>query len=131
MILVDSSIYIDWLRRRTEPHLHLEPWIRSGRICICGPVRVEVLRGVIDPRQRDRVAEFFDLLDDVPITHQLWSEAAELAWKLDRKGRVLPLTDIVIAACAVKADAVVVTRDPYFSHIPGLDVRSAMPAFDE
>lgn len=120
MILVDSSLYIDWLRRRVEPHRRLEPWLRSGEVCGCGVVRAEVLRGVVDPAQKSRIEEFFELLPEVPCDAELWREAANLAWRLDRQGKVLPLTDIVIAACAFRAGATLISTDPHFGEIPDL-----------
>jgi predicted nucleic acid-binding protein len=120
MILVDSTLYIDWLRERTNFHVRLEPWLRSGRLVGCGVVRAEVLRGVVDRRQRDRTAEFFGLFPEVPTDRDLWGQVAGAAWDLDRRGRVLPLSDIVIGSCAVRAGAALVSSDPHFRDFPGL-----------
>jgi predicted nucleic acid-binding protein len=51
----------------------------------------------------------------------IWHETLELAWQLDRQGRVLPIQDIHIAACALSIDAVVLTHDAHFREIPGVD----------
>jgi predicted nucleic acid-binding protein len=45
-----------------------------------------------------------------------------LAWELDRQGDVLPLTDLVIASCALRIDAAVLTLDHHFALVPGLRV---------
>lgn len=127
MILIDSSVYVDWLRGRVRFDGMLEPWIRARMLCGCGLVRVEVLRGVLHPRQKRRVMEFFDLFPEVPIDGRLWGEAAELAWSLDRRGRVLPLTDVVIASCALRAQAILITSDQHFSSIPDLKTLPALP----
>ena len=100
MLLIDSTICVDWFRRRIEPREIIEPWIRARALAICGVIRVEVIRGVISARQKARVAELFDALEEAPTDAALWEDAAERAWTLDRKGIVLPLTDILIAACA-------------------------------
>jgi predicted nucleic acid-binding protein len=50
-------------------------------------------------------------------------EAAELAWTLDRKGIVIPAQDLVIACCAHRIGAVVLTMDAHFRRIPDLLVR--------
>ena len=52
----------------------------------------------------------------------LWDEAWQLAWTLDRKGFTLPLQDVVIACCAKRAGAAVMTRDKHFRQIPDLRV---------
>ena len=129
MLLIDSTIYVDWFRRRIEPREIIEPWIRARALAICGVIRAEVIRGVISARQKARVAELFDALEEAPTDAALWEDAAELAWTLDRKGIVLPLTDIVIAACARRSNAVVVTGDDRFSKIPGLNTLRDVPRF--
>jgi predicted nucleic acid-binding protein len=59
---------------------------------------------------------------NVPTLNRLWEEAADLAWKLDRKGIVIPGTDVIIAACAMKIGAAVLTSDAHFQRIEGLRV---------
>jgi predicted nucleic acid-binding protein len=127
MLLIDSTTYVDWFRRRVEPQEIIEPWIRAREIAICGVIRAEVIRGVIDPRQKSRIGELFDILEEVSTDSVLWHDATELAWRLDRKGIVLPLTDIVIAACARRIDATVITLDDHFSQVPQLRVLRDVP----
>jgi hypothetical protein len=57
---------------------------------------------------------FFDLLPEIPTDGQLWHAVNELAWKLDRKGCVAPLTDIAIACCAQRAGATLISTDAQF-----------------
>jgi predicted nucleic acid-binding protein len=127
VILVDSTVWIEWLRTRVEPHRILAPWIQTRAAAICGVVRVEVLRGVICAEQKARLEDLFDLLDDIPTDARAWVEATNLAWQLDRRGLVIPLSDLVIATCARRVQATVVTTDRHFSHIPGLAVRTSLP----
>jgi hypothetical protein len=124
MILVDSSVYVDWIRDRIEPQRMLEPWIRNGVVWTCGVVRLEVVRGIRHPDQKARTEEFFDLLSDVPCDGALWKQATDLAWRLDREGKVLPVSDLVIAACALAVNARVLTTDEHFHHIPELQCLS-------
>jgi len=65
----------------------------------------------------------FAAMHEVPMGPALWSEVAELAWELDRRGEVLPLTDVAIAAWAREAGAAVITTDPHFKKVTGLKVR--------
>jgi len=69
----------------------------------------------------------FDLMVEVPTDERLWRKVTDLACKLDRRGAVLPLTDVVIACCAFAVDTAVVTTDPHFSQIPGLTVKRSLP----
>ena len=126
MIIVDSSIYIQWLRQRIELHEVLEPWIRTSQLFCCGIIRAEVIRGIIPPRIKNQLHTFFDFLNDIPISREICYSASELAWTLDRKGVVLPVTDIIIACCAKKAGAVVISDDKHFRRIPGVESRASL-----
>lgn len=75
---------------------------------------------------RSEFSELFDLMVDVPTDGRIWSMVADLAWKLDRRGAVLPLTDIVIACCALIVHTGVITTDPHFSQIPELTVKRSL-----
>lgn len=126
MILVDSCIYIRWLRERADIFVKLGDHLRRGDLATCGVVRAEVLRGVVSVLVRARMELLFSTMHEVPMVPELWTDVAELAWELDRRGEVLPLTDIAIAACAKVAGATVITTDLHFAKVPGLKVREAM-----
>jgi hypothetical protein len=55
----------------------------------------------------------FDVMNDIP-TDDLWRSATELGWKLDRRGIVLPVSNLIIASCAIRADVSVLTLDNDF-----------------
>jgi len=63
---------------------------------------------------------------NVPTDNRLWWAAEETVWRLARQGVRLPLTDVVIACCAQRIGAVVLTFDRHFSLIPGLRVISEL-----
>jgi predicted nucleic acid-binding protein len=127
VILVDSTIYIDWFRQRIDPRPLLESFIKSRSLAVCGVIRAEVIRGVIHPNQKMRIDVFFDLMEDIEIGSSIWHQVSELAWRLDRQGTVLPLADIVIACCALQMDAILITADSHFSKISDLKTCRALP----
>lgn len=51
-----------------------------------------------------------------------WPDATDLIWQLDRHGKLIPSTDIIIAACALQTSAVVMTSNSHFRHIDGLQL---------
>ena len=122
--LVDSNIYIDILRAGRDPAVELTAQVSITDLATCGMVRVEVMRGVKNPRIRDGLARFLDLLQNVASDNRLWEETAALAWELDRKGWILPAPDLVIACSARRIGAVVLTNDRHFQKVPGLVVRA-------
>lgn len=129
-VLVDSSIYITLLQSKVDPLTWLEER-SSGTydydFATCGIIWMEVLRGRSDPRLRDRFERFFQTSVFINATPATWERAARLAWELDRKGEVLPATDIAIAACALEHDVPVLTFDKHFLKIPGLTALSNLP----
>jgi predicted nucleic acid-binding protein len=124
VVLVDSSVYIQLIRDGKDPVGELADAFEITEIAGCNVVRCEVLRGMIRPKAKAHLAAFFDLLIHVPTDHRVWSETEELAWQLDRKGRVLPLTDVVIAVCALRIGASVLTLDRHFESVPRLRLAS-------
>jgi predicted nucleic acid-binding protein len=64
---------------------------------------------------------------NVPADNRLWADVEETAWQLDRKGIVLPLTDLIIGCSARRIKAVVLTHDKHFHDIPGLTVLDHLP----
>jgi predicted nucleic acid-binding protein len=125
-MLVDSTIYIDLLRRGEDILYVLKPSLLGGQLFVCGVIRMEVLRGIRSRGMRDELSDFFDVMTEVPTDRRIWREATNLAWTLDRRGTVLPLTDLVIASCALAVGTAVVTTDPHFSRIPGLKVKKSL-----
>lgn len=120
LTLVDSSIYIRLIRRFGDPSPELNERYRSLDLATCGVVKAEVLRGMKNPRTRDALARFLDVLIFIPTTNRLWDAVTDLAWTLDRQGVVLPLPDLVIGCCAMQLGADVLTLDGHFGKIPEL-----------
>ncbi len=121
-VLVDSSFYIGMTRQGKNP-LPLLTYLAVDRdLAICGVIRTEVGRGIRIPKVRSAFHGFWDVMINVQTDNKLWQQAEELAWKLGRAGKMLPLTDIVIACCAMRLDATVLTHDHHFLEIPGIRV---------
>lgn len=128
MLLPDSTVYIDWLRAGQDPLAMLKPWLLRDEVLCCGLVRCEVLRGIVSKRVSERLTALFDLLPEVKTDEAIWERTARLAWTLDRRGIVLPLSDLLLAVCALHAEATLISTDRHFQRIPGLQVLSSLPA---
>ena len=125
-MLIDSSFYIDALRHQRVLPLLLRDWLVAGRLWTCGIIRVEVLRGIRNDKVKTDLSLMFDVMNDIPTDNDLWRSTAELGWKLDRRGIVLPASDLIIASCAIQANIPVLTLDHDFSRIPGLKTRRTL-----
>ena len=98
----------------------LIPIAYSRDVAICGIIRCEVARGISDPLRLKKFDARWNVMLYVPTDNALWAEAQALLWKLDRQGMTLPLPDVVIACCAKRIGAVVLTYDDHFHLIPGI-----------
>ena len=121
-VLVDSSVFITLLKTRRDPGIELMSRLDLTDLATCGMVRLEVIRGLATPRARRRMDAFFDVMQNVLTDDQLWEDACELGWRVTRKGHNMPAQDIIIAACALRVGAAVLTFDRHFDAIPGLRV---------
>ena len=89
-------------------------------VATCGIVRCEVARGIREPGLLRKFQARWDVMLYVPTDNSLWSDVEKLVWQLDREGINLPLPDVVIAACARRVGAVILTHDHHFQQIPGI-----------
>jgi predicted nucleic acid-binding protein len=121
-VLIDSSVFIDLLRAGLDPGVELLRRCETLDLATCGMVQLEVLRGVAAPKVQNRLIQFMSVMLYVPTDNQMWEEATRLGWQLGREGWNLPAQDIVIAACARRIGAAVLTYDKHFTAIPELRV---------
>jgi predicted nucleic acid-binding protein len=120
-VLVDSCWYITVGKKGGDPLGLLEAVAEVRDVATCGVVRCEVARGVKNPKTLKVFQEAWDVMMYVPTDNKLWQEVESTVWQIDRTlGGALPLADIVIACCARRIGAVVLTFDRHFQRIPGI-----------
>ena len=115
MVLVDSSIWIESLRRegRLEVKLGLEGLLEEYEAAWCGPVKLEVLGGA-RVQDREKLEWHFSCIPYFPMADAAWESAKNLAWRLRDKGCIAPWNDILIAALSLKADCRIYALDKHF-----------------
>ena len=115
MVLVDSSVWIESLRRdgRLEVKVALESLLEEYEAAWCGPVKLEVLSGA-RPQDRKALEEHFQCIPYFPMQDPAWDAAKELAWRLRDKGCQAPWNDILIASLSMKADCRIYAIDKHF-----------------
>jgi predicted nucleic acid-binding protein len=127
VILIDSCIYIEHLRAGRDPAQVFAPYAQQHDLATCGVIRSEVIRGMRTPKSRAALAAYFDCLLYIPTLNHVWEAAEEVLWQTDRAGFKIPVTDAIIAVCAMKAGGAVLTKDKHFKAIPGLRVFEEFP----
>jgi predicted nucleic acid-binding protein len=125
--LIDSAAYIDLMRAGEDPRQVLAPLLRAGRLYSCGIVRAEVLRGIKIEKACRQMEQFFDIVPEIPADPRLWREVSQLGWDLGRRGKWPPVTDLAIAASALRINATLVSPDAHFQDIPNLPLTQSLP----
>jgi len=132
MVLVDSSVWIEALRRdgRLDVKLALENLLEAYEAAWCGPVKLEVLGGA-RPQERKALEEQFSCIPYFPMTDAAWDAAKNLAWRLRDKGCTAPWNDILITALSVKADCRIYAVDKHFQlmYESGAGIRLYQPGY--
>ena len=119
-VLVDSSYYIHLSRAGRDPLRELAVVAAQRDVATCGVVRCEVARGLKAMPVLEKFRRAWDVMLYVPTDNRLWLDVEQLLWGLDREGVCLPLADVLIACCARRIGAVVLTFDQHFQAIPGI-----------
>lgn len=120
MLLLDSSVWIDGLRgQSTEATRFLQTRDEQEEIATTGVVFQEVLQGIRDPGQFDRMRQ---VLWATLILEPRELSTYEVAAQLYRKARGAGLTirkssDCLIAALALEHGALLVHNDRDFVHL--------------
>jgi len=122
LLLPDSNFFIRLFRLRELPFEVLAKEFGGYEIVTCQMVMLEVLCGIAEPRVLANTTRLFESLRCIPMEDSTWQLARRLAWERERAGRRLGTPDVIIAACAIEAGAVMLTRDKRFAEITELKV---------
>ena len=120
-VLVDTPIWSLALRRRSRSHTppatsELASLIDDGRVAMIGPIRQELLSGLKEPAQFDRLREHLRAFSDSPMTMEDYEEAASFYNLCRTKGIQGSNTDFLICAVAARNDFTIFTTDEDFVH---------------
>lgn len=129
MILVDTSVWIDFLRGTASPeHRSLaDAFHRGEELCICGLILAETLQGTSDDdvaavRRRLRSLTY------LPMGRNSYVMAANLYRRARRRGRTIRSTiDCLIAACAIRHDVPLLQKDRDFQAIAAVSGLRLVP----
>lgn len=119
-VLVDTSVWVDYLNGHTEAVKAMNALIKSGRVLVCGQIRQEVLQGSRDEKAFAKLEKQMSLWDCETEEPADFTEAARVFARLRWKGITVPPTDCLIAAVAMRRKLLLYATDNDFDYIPQL-----------
>ncbi|MBF0560354.1 MAG: PIN domain-containing protein [Nitrospirae bacterium] len=116
-ILVDTSAWIEFFRKKSPYYHVISELIDSGSVVCAGIVFAELLQGAKSGRELSTIKEFLHVFDFLPESGEIWEEAGELSYELRRKGKSAGLSDCLIASLVKTNNLSLLTLDRHFDLI--------------
>ena len=117
MVLVDTTVWIDFLSGRSHPHVNTLEDLLFNRedLCLCGVVLTEVLQGIREDSEFKRTRDLLANLIYLPMGYPIFLRSAEMFRTLRKKGiTIRKPVDCMIAAVAIENDILLLHNDKDF-----------------
>jgi predicted nucleic acid-binding protein len=101
MTLVDTSSWVEYLcDRESAAGDRVEALVLGGEAAWCDIILVELWHGAPGAKEKRELAEMENEIERVPLDAAVWRSARRLAVRCREKGMTVPVSDIIISACA-------------------------------
>ncbi len=115
-ILIDSTIWIEFFKGNNDTvNDFVLPLVEKDIIYYNGIILSELLIGASNQKEFSFLENNFKGFKYLETDEKMFSKAAQIGFKLRRKGLTIPLTDLIIAAHALHHDLMLATADPHFN----------------
>jgi predicted nucleic acid-binding protein len=104
MFLIDSSAWIEYLRPKGSQKAKqaVREILQKEEAVCCGIIIVEILRGAKNEKDFQSLGDSLRSLPQIPIDDSVVERASRWGFLLDRKGKIVSTTDLMIASAAYK-----------------------------
>jgi predicted nucleic acid-binding protein len=118
-VLVDSSLWVHQQRKSGDAAKRdrVNALLENGEAAWCPAVRLELWRGVTNDGERKTLRRYEALLPDYEISAEVWTRSIQLADRARASGVTVPLTDLLIFACAKIHGLEVAHDDAHFDEL--------------
>ena len=116
-VLVDTSAWIDYFRKKEPAHGVVSGLMSENRICCVGIVLAELMQGAKSEKELDVIKDFVHVFEFLPENIQLWKQAGELSFSLRRSGAGIGLADCFIATITAHYGVSLYTFDKDFTAV--------------
>lgn len=118
-VLIDTSAWVCFFARSGFIGIReaVSQLLDEDMAAIAGPIVVELIQGARTERERDFLKSRLEGLHWLPITDSHWHEAADLSFRLRRKGVTASAIDVLLAAVAISYKCKLLHKDSDFDLI--------------
>lgn len=115
LVLIDTCIWIPFFNRPQSAEKRIvDALLDDDRAALIGPIATEILQGIPREPQAAYIASLLRGLRCLDAEWEDWIEAARLGRRCAAAGHRLPLSDLILAAVAIRHGAEIYTTDPHF-----------------
>lgn len=104
MILIDTSVWIEFFRRNEDYPARISSLLETHRVVAFEPVFAELLYGARSRKDRDMITSFWELLPRVDFGSGSLMKAAEMAGREDFLQSGIGLIDALIIQATLDGD---------------------------
>ncbi|MGA2987875.1 MAG: type II toxin-antitoxin system VapC family toxin [Terriglobia bacterium] len=128
MIVADSDVLIDYLRRRQPGAAAVVEALRRGQLHTTILNCFELLAGAQSSQPEESVLALLESLSILPLDFEAARKAAEISRELDRLGVGIGLGDILIAGIVLAQGGTLLAGNRrHFERVPGLSLANLQP----
>jgi predicted nucleic acid-binding protein len=119
MILVDSSALIEYYRPAGSAAVRkrVADAIAADQVATIGVIQVEILGFLSQPAAFRKLAADFEVFHWLEVGRKEYLLACELGLSMRQHGFTVPATDLIIAAAAIRAGALLYHLDAHYDQI--------------
>ncbi len=123
-ILVDTSIIIEFLRKKKKQNTYLWKVKELGLNCFISAITVfELYAGAITERHKQDLKKLLRWIEIIPFTKEIAECSAEIYKELKLDNQLIEFRDIFIGATALEMDFSIITlNEAYFKRIKGIKI---------
>ena len=116
-VLVDTSVWIEFFKKKQPWHKAVSGLMDDKRICCAGIILAELIQGAKSEKELEVLRDFRHVFEFLEESVDLWQAAGELSHVLLRKGKTIGLSDCWLAVAAQTNKVNVLTLDKHFETI--------------
>src|SRR5260370_34825185 len=107
--LLDTNVIVNVLRRRNDAHLLVERLLRQGQPLASCPITITEVYAGMRPHEEKPTQAFMKSLVFLPITAEIAEHAGTLKARYSKRGRILSLQEVTIAALPIAYGCTILT----------------------